>query len=325
MSWSDVHCSFDLSRSGNLVYEAPRAGADLGRLVLVARDGTVEPVTDEIADFFSAIPSLDGRKISVAVRLPDDGFEQRILDLASGSKSRPAQSGSTAGMRWVPPDGREVLFYSDRFEGRGQMFIQPEDGSAPAEQLWPSEQAHRGLDVSADGQQVILTNPGAPGFFVLDRRTGKVRTVAEDGTVLSAAFSPDGDWIVYARSDDKGTRNLWRVPFPGPGEPRQITFDDDDEPIWSIGGDEIYYRGPGHIMAIPVQKSGNDLVTGKARSLFEDHFRRNPFQRGIQNYRQHPDGRLLMIEPADTGEQSLVLVLNWRAKVVQAFADGDGS
>jgi hypothetical protein len=146
--------------------------------------------------------------------------------------------------------------------------------------------------------------------------------VIEDGLVYSAAFHPGGDWIVFARPDANGS-NLWLVPFPGPGEPRQVTFDGGEEPRWSIAGDEIYYRRPTHVMAIPVERSGAALVTGRPRPLFEDHFRRH-VARGIQNYQPHPNGRLLMIESVDSGEQSLVLVHNWRAKVAQAFATGGG-
>jgi Tol biopolymer transport system component len=249
-------------------------------------------------------------------------FEQWMLDLSTGSWSRPVQSGSTSAAAWVPPDGREILFYSDRVEGRGQVFVQRADRSAPPERLWPSERAHSWLDVSADGQQVILIAFDAPGFFVLDRRSGEVSTVIGDRTIRSADFHPAGDWIVYARRGDDGY-NLWLAPFPGPGEPRQVTFDGGEEPRWSIGADEIYYRGPTHLMAMPVEKSGGTLATGLPRPLFEDRFR-HASERGVQNYSVHLDGRFLMIESADSVGVSLVLVENWRAKLVQAFAQGGG-
>jgi hypothetical protein len=61
----------------------------------------------------------------------------------------------------------------------------------------------------------------------------------------------------------------------------------------------------------------------RPRELFPDHFRRHPTLRGIRSYTQHPNGRLLMIEDVGSGE-SLVMVLNWRAKVAQAFARDGG-
>jgi hypothetical protein len=313
--------SFDVSRSGNLVYEARRE-TGLGRVVWVGRDGTIEPVAPEIKNFELPIPSPDGRQVSVQVRAGAEAFEQWILDLKTGSWSRPAQSGSTTAAQWVPPDGREILFQSVR-EGRAQVFVQPADRSAPPRRLWPSERDHVWLGTSADGQQVMLMAFDAPGFFVLDRRSGEVSPVIGDGLVRAADFHRDGDWIVYARIDAGGS-NLWLAPFPGPGEPRQITFDGGEEqPRWSIAADEIYYRSPTHVMAIPVEKSGGALVTGRSRPLFEDRFRHQWF-RGYVNYVPHPNGRLLMIENVEDS-QSIVVVLNWQAKVAQAFAQGGGA
>jgi serine/threonine protein kinase len=317
-----VHeCFASWSRSGNLLY-MPRDETGGYRLVWVARDGKVEPLTAEIKDFSLAIPSLDGRYISVQAGA-SAGLEQWILDLTTGSWSRPAQTGSTSVAQWFPPDGREILFYSDRDNGVGRMFVQPADRSAPAKVLWPTERPHLWLGVSSDGRHVILIflDARAPGFSVLDRSTGEVRTVSEGGAVWSANFHRDGDWIVYAREDPDGS-NLWLVPFPGPGEPRQITFDGGVQPQWSPEGNEIFYRSPGRqFMSIPVEKSGGTLVTGRARPLFEDRFR-DPYPGPFLGYSQHPNGRFLMVESAES--ESLVLVENWRAKVVKAFArDGD--
>jgi hypothetical protein len=315
-------CRFDLSRSGNLAYEARRE-TGLSRLVWVSRDGTVDPVADEVKAFGVPVPSPDGRQLSVTVNVAT-GIEQWNLDLASRAWSRPEQSGSTTALKWIPPGNREFLFVSDRIEGRFQVFLQRADRSAPPERLWPSESAQAWLDVSPDGQQVILVDFGNPkGLVLLDRTSGKVRTIVEDGTVYSAAFHPAGHWIVFARIDASRDSNLWLVPYPGPGEPRQITFDGGEEPRWSIAGDEIYYRGRTHVMPIPVEQADGALVTGRPQSLFEDRFRRN-LLRGIQNYAPHPNGRLLMIE-SEESESSLVLVENWRAKVAQAFAQGGGA
>jgi hypothetical protein len=95
-------CSFETSRSGNLLY-IPRRETGLSRVVWVALDGTVEPVTPEIKNFLLPIPSLDGRQVSVQV-VTSEGYEQWILDLSTGSWSRPAQRGSqTSAAEWLPP------------------------------------------------------------------------------------------------------------------------------------------------------------------------------------------------------------------------------
>jgi Tol biopolymer transport system component len=216
-----------------------------------------------------------------------------------------------------------IVFFSNRDDAGGRMFVQPADRSAPPKVLWPTERPHRSLDVSSDGRHFILIflDAHAEGFFVLDRSTGEVRTVSEEGAIRSADFHRDGDWIVYSREERPGYANLWLVPFPGPGEPRQITFEGGVQPQWSLDGSEIFYRGPGYFSAITVEKSGGTLVTGRPRPLFEDRFRET-YPGTLLNYSQHPTGRFLMIESAQG--DSLVLVENWRAKVVQAFARDDG-
>jgi hypothetical protein len=78
-------------------------------------------------------------------------------------------------------------------------------------------------------------------------------------------------------------------------------------------------------MSMSVEKSGAALVTGRPRALFEDRFHHfdHPL-RGFTSYSQHPNGRFLMVENAESRDESLVLVENWRAKVVQAFARDGG-
>ena len=165
------------------------------------------------------------------------------------------------------------------------------------------------------------------GFFAFDRQTGEVHPAVEQGFARSAAFHPDGDWIVYAAFDPRSgdaVSDLWLAPFPGPGEPRQLTFEGGQEASWSRSGNEIYYRSRTHMMAIPIEKQGSEVVTGRPEALFEDHYRRGILQ-GIINYSALADGRFLMIEPAEDQEEKVILVQNWRAKVLEAFSSTDAS
>jgi Tol biopolymer transport system component/tRNA A-37 threonylcarbamoyl transferase component Bud32 len=312
---------YHVNRRGDLVYLRGRQ-TRFGRLVWGALDGATEPVTPEVKAFSEPIPSPDGRWVSTTVQSPD-GFEQWLLDLSTGSWSRPTQSGGTFSAIWLPPRGSEILFDSTRLEGRSQVFVQPADRSRPAERLLPSESNQMSLDVSADGRWLLLFDFGGQGCYAFDRQTGETRTVVGEGIVYSAAFHPDGDWIVFAHMNKRGysvATEIWLVPFPGPGEARQLSSGGGSEPRWSLRGDAIYYRGPSEVMAMPVERRGGDLVTGRARALFADRFLHAPTL-GVQNFRPHPNGRFLMIEPADESQTSLVLVQNWRAKLERVFAE----
>ena len=115
----------EINRSGDLVYVRGPV-SNQSRLVWVNRDGGgLEPVAPEIKAFAVPAPSVDGGRISISVRnSAGDGNEQWTLDLATGSWSRPAQSGSTSVAQEVPPDGAEILV---RFEPRW-----PHTGVRPA-------------------------------------------------------------------------------------------------------------------------------------------------------------------------------------------------
>ncbi len=315
---------FAVSRSGDLAYVRGQV-SDQSRLVWVNRGGgEVEPVAPEIKAFAVPRPSLDGHRISVHSRnSAGDGNEQWALDLATGSWSRPAQTGSTSVATEIPPDGKEIFFVANRVDDYAQVFFQPADRSAPAQRLLPSEQAQSYFGVSADGRWVLLYHFFEEGFVALDRSSGEVRSVVDDSVfVRSGGFHPDGDWIAYAGFDPVDAMSqLWLIPFPGPGEPRQLTFEGGQEAAWSSSGDEIFYRGPTHMMTIPIEKKGSELVIGRPETLFEDRFRRGP-NLGIINYGVHPDGRFLMVEAAEDQEEKVILVQNWRAKVLEMFSEG---
>ncbi len=312
---------FALADSGDLLYVlGSRSGA---RLVWVSRDGLdIEEVAPERKPFALPRYSLDWRRIAVPARNARGDYEQWMLDLGTGSWTRPTQEGNRNSVAmWVPPDGQEIVFMSDRFEGRFQIYIQPDDRTAPAERLVPSEHEQAPLDFSPDGRYMLYTNFDFPGLWVFDRESGESETLLEGNVVRAARFHPAGRWIAYSMVV-QGEENVWIRPFPGPGEPRQLTSDGGQEASFSPEGSEILYRSPTHMMTIPVEISGEDLVTRRPEPLFEDDYLRLRGRLRFQNYAVHPDGRFLMIQAAEDEEERLVLVQNWRAKVLEMFSEG---
>ncbi len=318
--------NFALSLSGDLIYVFGHESND-AQLVWVSRDGRdVEAVSPDLRAFTVPSLSLDQRQLAVSVGPPPNNQEQWILDLETGSWSLPQQEGANNSViEWVPPDGREIVFQSNRLEGLNQIYIQPADRTAPAVRLVPSEHAQVWLGFSPDGRHVLGTNLLQPGLWVYDRERGESKTLVEAEIVHCARFHPRGSWITYATRSSLGQSNVWIRPFPGPGEPRQLTPDGGQEPFFSYDGSELFYRGPTHVMAIPIELVDGSIFPGRAEALFEDVYMRHPFT-GFPNYNPtHPDGRFLMLRAPRAESQRVVYIQNWRAKVMEMVPRQAGS
>jgi Tol biopolymer transport system component len=66
----------------------------------------------------------------------------------------------------------------------------------------------------------------------------------QSGTPITAAFSPDGRWVVY-HSDETGRDAIYVQPFPATGAKYQVPKNDpsqnDHHPVWSSDGRELFY------------------------------------------------------------------------------------
>jgi Tol biopolymer transport system component len=326
---------FTLAESGDLAFVVGRGGGGTGmggglgrpgRLVRVSRDGRdSQELAPEPRVFGSPFVSVDGRQLSTSARTAT-GTEQWILDLETRSWSKPTQPGQrNRSARWLPPNGGELVFSSDRSEGRSQLHVQPADRGAAAEPLLPSEHTQGLIDISPDGRQFVYFNYNFPGLQVLDRDTGETTTlVGESATgfhTYGSSFHPSGSWIVYSRLSG-GSSNLWLCPFPGPCQPEQLTDDGGQEPHFSADGSELFYRNATHMMAASVSVEAGRLVMSRAEPLFEDVYLHH-YDSGFLAYALDGEGRFLMIQPTEEADedQQVILIQNWRAKVVQTFAE----
>jgi hypothetical protein len=188
------------------------------------------------------------------------------------------------------------------------------DGSAPPESLiagrndrWPGGWTRDGRLVFVESPPTEITDimllwPGAAPPRVEPLVAGPTEDVWP-------ALSPNGDWIAYTVLD-RGTYQVYVRPFQG-GAPTQISTDGGSQPRWSRDGLDVFYRGRGRFLRVPIRTSP-ELVIGKPEVLFDDTY--HATDAGPPNYDVSPDGRrFLMIKPGDTerADQPLHIVLNW--------------
>ena len=124
-------------------------------------------------------------------------------------------------------------------------------------------------DVSPDGAWAVTTafdigNPVTELWLIPLRGNGEVRPFARDpnGT-MAGAFSPDGQWVVYA-SNPRSRPQLRIARFPDGRHQTDLAAETAWFAHW-INDGELLLTGPHGLRILPLNRDGNAWVTGTAR------------------------------------------------------------
>ncbi|HEY3124685.1 MAG TPA: hypothetical protein VGK70_11575, partial [Thermoanaerobaculia bacterium] len=123
-----------------------------------------------------------------------------------------------------------------------------------------------------------------------------------------ASFSPDGRWLSYT-SNETGRRELYVVPFPGPGGKWQISTSGALGGIWIRGGREILYGTLDFVAtSVEVKAGKSGLEIGAPKTLFQIPGAGPPPA-------VTPDGErwLFVVYPEASESPRVGLVTNWTA------------
>jgi eukaryotic-like serine/threonine-protein kinase len=152
---------------------------------------------------------------------------------------------------------------------------------------------------------------------LLDLASKRLSELGFSGTNLQV--SPDGHWLAYQSSDEKGRDQIWVRPFPDVNSGRwQITTEGGTLPLWNSNGRELFYCMPRTLMAVPI--ATNPSFKAEApKSVFEGNY--YPLGGGVP-YSVTKDGqRFLMIKaaPVTSGGAApqINVVLNWIEELKQ--------
>ena len=208
-----------------------------------------------------------------------------------------------------------MVFESNR-DGSVALFWTLADAPGDAEHLMTESSGTVTLGAnswSRDGQTLAFFRAPPPDIGLLSMEGDRTVQMLLDTEFSEAApaISPDGNWIAY-QSDETRQDEVYVQRFPSLGDKIAVSTDGGAQPLWSPDGDELFYRGPRGMMAVPVETDPT-FRAGEPELLFEQQYY---FLLGRRTYDLAPDGRFLMVKEetapdASAGQEVIILVQNW--------------
>jgi serine/threonine-protein kinase len=322
MNWSSGAADVAVSTTGTLAF-APGGPMTLQAMELVSMDGrgVASSISSERRAYAYPSFSPDGTRLAVTARAALD--DVWICDLRRQTFTRLT---FTLGNNWCPvwtPDGKRVVFASDRSDGSLNIYWKSADGTGPEERLTQAQATQVPTSIAPDARTLVYAQADAKTGFDLwllslaDRRTTPfLQTPFNE---RQAMFSPDGKWLVYT-SDESGHDEVYVRPYPGPGSRIRISTDIGSDPRWSPNGHELFYRRGDVVMraaitTTPVVTVGVPAAFATAPTIASGF--------GL-DYDVATDGRRLVVL-SDKGmarmTTELSVVLNWFSELRAAIPD----
>jgi serine/threonine-protein kinase len=193
-----------------------------------------------------------------------------ILDSRGGKPIRVTdQEHLNTSPQWLP-DGRTLLFVSDRDGARGIYVVEvgPRGPKGTPGNVLPSSDAHS-ISISADGRKLAYSRliekqniwsiaiPGSGPVSI----SQAVRVTAGNQVIERHDVSPDGEWIAFD-SKRREQFDVYRMPLGG--GPARLVADvgsDAYEPDWSPDGTEIaFFSFEGRILVVSASGGTPEVI-----------------------------------------------------------------
>ena len=251
--------------------------------------------------------SPDGRYLALVREVSPEESDIWVLELERGILTRFTQGpGNHASVRWSP-DGAWIGYSTDA-DGPWNIYKKPFPGPGAAEPVVTGPVPFKNLlDWSPDGTFLLYSALGvgtnmdlwfAPADGSGEPRPYQAETFQEE----NGRFSPDGRWVAFV-SWESGPGNVYIDSFPVPGRKHRVSIDGGGGPGWTPDGTGIRFITDSMMVEASVQTQPS-LRTGIPEKLFA-------IDTDIRGATRAPDGRVLVIKPAEKArEASVTVVLN---------------
>ncbi len=312
---------FSISGSGNLAYVAGGVKGQTQTIVWVDRKGTMRPTVIPQRPFFAFSLSPDGKRIAASIGAAND--DVWISDIARGTLTRlTAETGNNDEPFWTP-DGKRVVFYSDRNNAQS-LFWKLTDGTGPEEELLrvPGSHEVHASSFSPDGKWLVYTDvdPATGRDLWLLPVTGERKPQVFLRTPFNeqeGVISPDGKWISYT-SNESGRDEVYVQPFPGPGGKVQVSTEGGEAAQWAHNGRELFYHN-GSKMMVAAFTAAQGFTPQIPKLLFEGNSMES------LNYGVAPDDQQFAILRSSEQERTprqLNVVVNWVEEMKRRVSGG---
>jgi eukaryotic-like serine/threonine-protein kinase len=185
--------NYSVSRTGTIVYTPAGAVAStpITSLVWVDRTGHEEPIGAPPREYGPPRLSPDGTRVAVGI-LDEGNAEIWIWDVARKKLTRLTFSPGMDGLPVWTPDGRRIIFMSDRM-GTLNLYSQAADGSGTVDRLTTSNYRQWPSSIMFDGTRLFGFAAGAPTIEVILVQWRMPRPVIErrQARRRQSACSPD--------------------------------------------------------------------------------------------------------------------------------------
>jgi len=275
--------------------------------------------------------SPDGNRAVFDSPSPEGDDEVYVADLVRGTAIRLSDDPRDDFDATWTADGRSVIWCALPPARLPFMVMRATDGTGRGEPLLPEPQAipatgpgGASVDLAAQfpgsvsrGGVLAYTRASAAGASDIwtlslegDRKPQPF--VASPAYEFGPEFSPDGKWVAYV-SNESGDRDIYVVPYPGPGAKRRVTKGGGVSAAWSRDGRELFYQTREGLMVVDV-RTDPALAFGTPRLLLRGNFIIDSREDGPRAYDVSPDGKkflMLVSQPATTPAPAINVVLDW--------------